>query len=79
MGRRVGRGVQPAEAGRRLILLALPFLAFGLLWAIDPPVGVLTGDVRALTQALGAALAFLGLGAITVGVWLIRREDERIL
>lgn len=71
--------MKPDEAGRRLILLSLPFLAFGLLWAIEPPIDVFTGDVLALTQALGAALAFLSIGAISLGVWLIRRGDEKIL
>lgn len=72
--------MKPAAAGRRLILLSLPFLAFGLLWALDPPIGDALGDdLLALTQALGAALAFLGLGAILLGIWLIRRGDERIL
>lgn len=75
----MGRRVKPAEAGRRLILLSLPFLGFGLLWALNPPVGSLGDDVLAVTQALGVALAFLGLAAITLGVWLIRRDDEKIL
>lgn len=68
------------EAGRRLILLSLPFLGFGLLWAIRPPIGdALPEEILAVTQALGVALAFLGLAAIGLGIWLIRRDDERIL
>lgn len=72
--------MKPAEAGKRLILLALPFLGFGLLWAIAPPIGdQLPAGVLEVTKALGVALAFLALGAIVLGIWLIRREDERIL
>lgn len=72
--------MKPEEAGRRLILLTLPFLAFGLLWAIKPPIDDQLGEgVLAVTQALGVALAFLGVAAIALGVWLIRRGDERIL
>lgn len=72
--------MKPDEAGRRLILLALPFLAFGLFWALAPPIeGLLGPDVVALTQALGVALALLAFGAIGLGAWLIRSDDERVL
>lgn len=72
--------VKPSTAGRRLILLALPFLGFGLLWAAWPPLeGRLSADAMALARTLGVAMTLLSLGAITVGVWLIRRGEERIL
>lgn len=72
--------MKPSTAGRRLVFLALPFLAFGLLWAAWPPLeGRIPEDAMALARTLGVALTLLSLGALAVGVWLIRRGDERIL
>lgn len=62
------------------MLLALPFLAFGLLWAAWPPLeGQVSADVLALLRTGGVALVVLSGGAIAMGAWLIRRADERIL
>lgn len=73
-------GVKPSTAGRRLILMALPFLGFGLLWAAWPPLeGRLSEDAMALARTLGVAMTLLSLGALAVGVWLVHRGDERIL
>lgn len=72
--------VTPKQAGIRLILLALPFLAFGLLWALRPPLrGTLGEEITGLTQALGVAMAFLAVGAIALGVYLVRRPKEKVL
>lgn len=67
------------EAGRRLILLALPFTAFGLLWALAPPI---SGDLlpaEATLRQAGWLLGGLGLAAIALGGYLIWRGDERIV
>lgn len=72
--------MKPTTAGRRLILLSLPFLGFGLLWALWPPIADrLDPDVLALLRTLGVAMALLGMGAMALGVWLIRKGDERVL
>lgn len=66
-------------AGRRLVLLALPFTAFGLLWALAPPVSDALGPHRATAEALGWMLAGLGAAAIGFGGYLIHRGEERIV
>lgn len=66
-------------AGRRLIALALPFTAFGLLWALAPPVSGALGDEAATARALGWSLAGLGTAAIAFGGYLLYRGDERIV
>lgn len=67
------------EAGRRLIVLALPFTGFGLLWALAPPI---SGDSLPTEQTLrrsGWLLAGLGVAAIALGGYLIWRGEERIV
>ncbi len=71
--------VSPKQAGWRLILLTLPFLAFGLWWAIAPPVTDALGPAAGVARALGVALALLGVGAIAFGIFLIDRGDQRVL
>lgn len=66
-------------AGRRLIFLALPFTAFGLLWALAPPVSEALGAHAGTAQVLGWMLAGLGALAIGFGLFLIRKGDERIV
>lgn len=66
-------------AGRRLILLAVPFTAFGLWWALAPPVTDALGAEAATAEALGWMLAALGFAAIAFGTYLIYRGDERIV
>lgn len=66
-------------AGRRLILLALPFTAFGLLWALSPPVSGTLGADAGTARALGWMLAGLGAAAIAFGGYLLYRGDERIV
>lgn len=80
MRARVAGRVKPSTAGRRLVFLALPFLAFGLLWAAWPPLaGRIPEDALALARTLGVAMALVSGAAVATGVWLIRRGDERIL
>lgn len=66
-------------AGRRLVFLALPFTAFGLLWALSPPVSHALGPEADTARALGWMLAGLGGLAITFGGYLLYRGDERIV
>lgn len=66
-------------AGRRLIVLALPFTAFGLLWALAPPVSEALGSAASTARALGWMLAGLGAAAIAFGGYLWYRGDERIV
>lgn len=66
-------------AGRRLVFLALPFTAFGLLWALAPPVSEALGPHAGTAQALGWMLAGLGTAAIAFGLYLIRKGEERIV
>lgn len=66
-------------AGRRLILLALPFTGFGLLWALAPPVADALGSHAATARTLGWMLAGLGIAAIVFGLYLLHRGDERIV
>lgn len=74
-----GLVVTPKQASRRLILLSLPFLAFGLLMAVAPPFRETLGQAAGVVQALGVALVLLALGAILLGVYLARQRDERRL
>lgn len=68
------------EAGRRLILLALPFAAFGLLWILAPPLEERLGaQLLTAMRALGWALTGLSVAAIGFGVWLVSQKGERIL
>jgi MFS family permease len=71
--------VRGTTAGRRLIVLSLPFTAFGLLWALDPPVSGALGDRAGTAQALGWGLAGLGTAAIIFGAYLLYRGDEKIV
>lgn len=72
--------MRPRTAGWRLILLALPFLAFGLLWALRPPLeDRLSPDALILLRTLGVAMALLSMASIGVGSYLVRQDDERIL
>lgn len=66
-------------AGRRLVLLALPFTAFGLLWALAPPVADALGPHASTARHLGWALAGLGAASIAFGGYLLHRGDERIV
>lgn len=66
-------------AGRRLIFLALPFTAFGLLWALAPPITDALGDHASTARGLGWMLTGLGLASIAFGVYLLHRGDERIV
>lgn len=66
-------------AGRRLVLLALPFTAFGLLWALAPPVAERLGPSAATARNLGWLLAGLGGASIAFGAYLLHRGDERIV
>lgn len=66
-------------AGRRLILLAIPFTAFGLLWALAPPVAKALGPHADTARALGWLLAALGAASIGFGVYLLHRGEERIV
>lgn len=72
--------MKPRTAGTRVILLSIPFLGFGLLWALWPPLEDRIGeDVLVLLRTLGVAMALVGFAAIGLGIWLILREDQRIL
>lgn len=66
-------------AGRRLVFLALPFTAFGLLWALAPPVSDALGPEAATARGLGWMLAGLGGLAMAFGGYLLYRGDERIV
>ncbi len=62
------------------MLLSIPFLVFGLLWAIHPPLqDRIDRDILVLLQTLGVAMALLSMAAIGLGVYLIRKDRERIL
>lgn len=67
------------QAGRRLILLALPFAAFGLLWGLAPPVRDALGPHADTARGLGWILAAVGGVAIALGAYLLWRGDERIV
>ncbi len=71
--------MSPKQAGWRLILLTLPFLAFGLWWAISPPVTDALGPAAGIARSLGVALALLSVGAVAFGVFLIRRGSQKVL
>ncbi|PSG96467.1 hypothetical protein BRD56_10720 [Thermoplasmatales archaeon SW_10_69_26] len=66
-------------AGRRLIFLALPFTAFGLLWALAPPVADALGSQASTARNLGWLLTGLGASSIAFGAYLLHRGDERIV
>lgn len=71
--------VTPRQAGLRLILLSLPFLALGLLWALAPPLGPDQGELAGIMQTLGVVLTLFGIGAVGLGLFLIRRGEREIL
>lgn len=69
-----------SEAGRRLIYLALPFTAFGLLWVLAPPVAdALSPTALETARTLGWVLTALGASAIAFGGYLLWRSDEKIV
>lgn len=62
-----------------MIYLAIPFTAFGLLWALAPPITAPLEDHVSTVRVLGWSLAALGIAAIGFGVYLIHKGEERIV
>jgi hypothetical protein len=71
--------VTPRSAGIRLILLSLPFLAFGLLWALRPPMEGALGDATSVLRGLGVAMAVVGAAAVVGGAVLVGRGEGKTL
>lgn len=66
-------------AGRRLVLLSIPFTAFGFLLALAPPVTQPLGPAAGTVRRLGWLLAGLGSAAIAFGGYLLWKGDEKIV
>jgi len=72
--------VRGTEAGKRLVYLAVPFLGFGLLLALSPPVTTGLGERELATvRTLGWVMTAGTLSALAFAGYLFWRGDERIV
>lgn len=71
--------MNPRQAGLRLILFTLPFLALGLLLGLAPPAEEALGEATVVVQVLGIALALLAVASLGLGVFLMSRGREKVL